>query len=103
MWFVTTLEKLELSDGGWPVYGSIRTPLFCTKEEDAIEDLANNRCDMWEYLYEYAVIEFFEPDQMYGGFENYRRRWFKFDQEHGGYFEIPEPEFMKHFVGIAIG
>lgn len=103
MWFVTTLEKLELSDKGWPSYGATRTPLFCAKEEDAVESVEGNRCDMWEYLYEYAVIEFIEPDQMYGGFDNYRRRWFRFDRDSGKYFEIDEPDFMKRFINIAIG
>ena len=103
MWFVTTLEKLELSDNGFPAYGSIRTPLFCAKEEDAVQSLEHNRCDMWEFLYEFAVIEYFDPDQMYGGCDNYRRRWFKFDETLGGYREIDEPEFMNHFINIAIG
>jgi len=103
MWFVTTLEKLEMDDKGWHKFGATRTPLFCTTEELAIESLNENRCDMWEFFYEYAVIEYMEPDVMYGGCDNYKRRWFKFDEEKDGYFEIPEPEFMNHVINIAIG
>ena len=102
MWFVTTLEKLE-EKNGWPDFGATRTPLFCAKKEDAIEALHTNRCDMWEFLYEYAIIEFIEPEYMYGGCDNYSKQFFKFDKEKEGYFEIDEPNFTKYTINIAIG
>ena len=55
---------------------------------------------MWEFCYDYAVLE--KADE--GICPNCEeRQWFKFDREHNGYFEIEEPECVKHICNFALG
>ena len=100
MTFITCMSKLEKTDLGWPEFGTTRVFGFKKTWEEAIESLHNNTCDMYEYLYIYAVIEEMEPaihpDVI-------RRQFFKWDNEKEGFFEIEEPDFMKHFCNIALG
>lgn len=53
MYFITTIEELE--DGCHPK--GTRTVGYRSDLSVAIETVENNVCDIWEYLYEYAVIE----------------------------------------------
>lgn len=70
--------------------------------EDALDTLHNNITDLWEYCYDYAVLEpYYEGICGYGSMEE--RQFFKFDRERDGYFEIEEPDCVKHLCGFSIG
>ena len=101
MWFITVFEKIEYDDRGWPEFGCQRTWGFYSECETAAQALRENRTDMWETCYDYAVIE--KYDEGISGYEFGSRLWFKFDEERKGYFEIDEPEHVRHLGSFAIG
>ncbi len=59
-----------------------------------------NRTDKWETVYDYAVVE-----EYYQGISGYNfRRWFyKYNQERNEYESIDEPKELKHYVSFALG
>lgn len=101
MWFITVFQKVEPDGRGWAEFGAERCWGYYADRETAVQALHENWTDMNEYLYGYAVLEKFEE-----GISHYvwgSRQWFKFDYELGGYFEIEEPECVKHLSSFAIG
>lgn len=100
MWFITVLQKIEPHKNCFPDLGSQRTWGYYKERETAVHALHENWGDMWECLYEYALIEEIEE-----GICPYasNRQWFKWDTEREGYFEIEEPECVKCFVNFALG
>ena len=100
MWFITVMEKLEPDEVGWPDFGCTRTPGYYECYEDCKHAIINNVCDIWEYCYDFAVMEHYHPG-VYPYVDH--REWFKFDREAWKYLPIPEPEFCKHIGNIAIG
>ena len=66
-----------------------------------VQALHENWTDMWETCYDYAVIEMYKEGISH--YEHRSRQWFKFDQERKGYFEIEEPECVKHVGSFALG
>lgn len=73
---------------------------FYSNKQDALNTLHENRTDLWETIYNYAVLE-----EYYEGISNHtmNRQFFKYDREENGYFEIDEPECVKHLCSFAIG
>ena len=67
---------------------------------DADIVVRNNITDLWEYTYDYIVIEEYEM-----GISNVTlERWFyKFNKETKKYEPMDEPEALKHYSGFAIG
>jgi hypothetical protein len=101
MWFITVFTKIEPNLSSWPEFGYQRTWGFYSDRETAVKALHENWTDMYEYCYNYALIEKFEE-----GISHYvldSRQWFKFDHEREGYFEIEEPECVKHLGSFALG
>lgn len=100
MWFVTVVEKMEYKSPYFANTGDTRTWGFYSEKNDAVQSLHENRTDMREYCYDYAVIEEYEE-----GISNDtgERQWFKWDEERQGYFEIDEPEGVKYICCFAIG
>ena len=96
------MHKIEISDLGWPQTGATRTWGFYTKKEYALEALHNNVTDMWETIYDYAVLEPYE-EGISGYCYDKERTWFKYDKEIDGYKEIREPIGVRHFHGFAFG
>lgn len=101
MWFITVFERVELNDKGWADFGCQRTWGFYAERERAVQALHENWTDMWETCYDYAVIEKYDEGISHYDFDN--RQWFKFDEEHNGYFEIDEPYGLKHIGSFALG
>lgn len=99
MFFITCMSKLEDDQYG-PNYGAIRTFGYYKTFEDCDESLKCNACDMHEYLYNFAVVEKIEEGIHPLALE---RWWYKYDKEKGGFFPMEEPEFMKHYINIALG
>ena len=100
MWFITVMEKIEPSEQFLALFGDQRTWGYYKDYEVALLVLHENRTNMWETCYDYAVLEKFDegicPDCQ-------ERHWFKYDCERDGYFEIEEPECVKRIVNFGIG
>ena len=96
---ITGLTELTLNDLGWPDYGATRTFGYYITKDDAIEAVKHNTLDIHETIYDYMLIEEIE-EGLYN--PSLTRWWFKY-AGNDTYTEIPEPDFMKHFVGIGMG
>ena len=75
-------------------------PGFYHNFEEAEQDVLNNACDIWEYTYNYAVIEKMDP----GIYPiNNERHFYKFNLETKKYEWINEPKKLNHIVNFSIG
>lgn len=101
MWFITVMAKLENNVQGWLELGECRTWGYYKERDTAVQALHENWTDMREYLYDYAVIEYFEEGIAYCA--RIERQFFKWDETKKGFFEIDEPECVKHVCNFAIG
>lgn len=100
MFFITCFSKATTDDLGWLDMGASRVFGYKETFEEAEEALNKNVCDMWEYLYDYAVVEEIGP----GIHPDVANRWFfKYDREKDGFFRIEEPEAFSHYCNIALG
>ena len=102
MWFVTVIEKLDTNGygDGFCDTGDTRTWGFYSDVNDAISALHNNRTNMHECFYDYAIIEEYNEGICNG---TLRYQWFKWDNERDGYFEIDEPRCVSRMCDFAIG
>lgn len=100
MWFITVMEKLEPNEYSFADTGCQRTWGYFNSKAMAVAALHSNCTDMWETIYNYAVLE-----EIGLGIANIceDRQWFKFDYKRNGYFEIEEPECVKHLCNFALG
>lgn len=97
---ITACTKLESDEKGWPYFGSMRVLGWYEEFSDADEALRENVLDIYEYTYNYAVIEWVEP----GLYPNIiDRQFYQWDPVKKGYRPITEPKFMKHFCNISMG
>ena len=100
MFFITCFSKVAKDDLGWLDMGTSRTFGFKETFEEVEYALNHNVCDMWEYLYDYAIVEEMHP-AIHPTVEN---RWFyKYDREKNGFFSMEEPEEFKYCCNIALG
>ena len=100
MYFITVFDKVEPSEQFLAEFGDQRTWGYYPEYKWAVEALHENRTDMHEGCYEYAVIEKID----YGICARVEmHQWFKWDKEKRGYFEIEEPECVKQITNFAIG
>ena len=67
---------------------------------EAIATVRHNVTDLWETIYEYAIIE--EYCEGIGGY-NFNRWFFRYNQFTNEYVPIDEPEELKHYAGFALG
>lgn len=101
---ITMVEKIEdiyLEDGraiGFPEFGDTYMAGFYYTKQFAIEALYKNIADIKDYVYDYAVIEKYEPCVLSCSSEAV---WFKWDEEKEGFFEIETPELCKHICNVA--
>ena len=100
MWFITVLEKREINPLGWPEYGSRRTWGYYSDYDTALQALHENWTDMWEYVYDYAVLE--ETGEGICPIPK-SIQWFKYDNERDGYFEIEMPNGESDLVSFVLG
>jgi hypothetical protein len=100
MYFITVFEKIEPSDVFYAEFGDQRTWGYYPEYEMAANALHENRTDMHEGCYQYAVIE-----KIGYGICAYceKRQWFEWDKERRGYVEMEEPECVRHLTNFAIG
>lgn len=100
MYFITVFDKVEPNEMYYAEFGDQRTWGYYPKYEMAVNALHENRTDMHEGCYEYALIEKIGPGICANVEE---KQWFKWDKEQRGYFEIEEPECVKCITNFAIG
>ena len=100
-YFITCFEKMQTAEIGWPVLmGDTRTFGYYDNFQSAENALNENRCDMCEYLYNFALIE--EIGQ--GIHPDVTARWFfAWDEDKGGFFMAKEPEEIEGIVNFALG
>ena len=55
MYFITTIGHLP--EGNYKDMGSTRCVGYYENFNDADETVRNNRCDIWETIYDYCMIE----------------------------------------------
>ena len=97
-WFVTTFEKIESDKSGSVDTGDIRCWGFFRDRQVAVDALHTNATDMYEFCYDYAVLEkYYEGLLGYG----HERQFFRYEREKDGYFEIDEPEHLKDYFTFA--
>ena len=100
MYFITVFEKVEPVDPYSAEFGDRRTWGYYPEYEMAATALHENRTDLHEGLYAYAIIEKIGPGICADVTE---KQWFKWNKENRGYFEIDVPECAKHCTNFAIG
>jgi hypothetical protein len=92
-------------DNSWFETEDLRCISICDTVDIAKEFVENNYGDMYECgYYKIVVIEAFETNYVYGGFdrEEYWYQW-KGDVETGGYKSIEKPEKWKNIINWGIG
>lgn len=101
MYIIMVMEDLNQDEEtGLPDFGCKSLPGWFTKFEDAYEAVSENRNDINETCYQYALIEECVEGMYHSAI---KRWWFEFNHETGQYYEIDEPEFCKHYCGFTIG
>jgi hypothetical protein len=102
MYFITCFEKYEIDNKtNIPDIGENRAVGYYSHKSMAVEDLNKNNCDMYEYLYKYAVIEKI-PMGLYPIAEE--TTFFEWNEEKQGYFEVEDQtQFDDIFGNYAFG
>lgn len=93
MYFITCFQKdgTEKIDG-LPNFGTMRTFGYLENYDEAEKALNENWCDMYECVYNYAVIEKIGPGKVKGlACKEEDRKWFQYDREKDGFFQIKKP------------
>ena len=97
---ITTLEKIEPNDDYLALFGDQRVVGWYPEYSIAVEAVRENRLDINEEMYDYAVVEEMEP----GLYPNVvQRQFFEYDRNSDSYLEIEEPECVKQIVNFGIG
>lgn len=98
MYFITVFTQYILTEYGPPDIGSMRTVGYYTNKKDAIDSVRENCCDIFEFTYTYAVVEYIAP----GLYNPATERWFfKWNEETNQYDPI-EP-FIDNWGNYAFG
>lgn len=105
-WFLTVYHNYKVdgyTDGSFTAMPrGCRSWGFFSNKEDALEALRTNMTDLWEYTYDYAVLEpYFEGINGYD-FDT-PREWFQYNREKNSYEPIKEPKGVEHYYGFALG
>ena len=100
MFFITCFSECKRDEHGWLEMGASRVFGYYEDFETCEQALNENWCDMFEYLYTYAVVEHIEP----GIHSICEERWFfEWDNDKKGFFRIEEPKEFEGFINIALG
>ena len=98
MFFITVFERPK--NGGKLLLGTQRCWGFYFDLAIAVNAVKNNLTDLWETIYDYAVIE--EIDQGIC-FEAKQCQWYKFNTKTKKYENIKKPGWAKGLCNFAIG
>lgn len=98
IYVIMTFSKLD-NNNWFPDFGSRNLCGWYFDFKDAYRAVTENMCNIWEHVYNYALIEEVEE----GLYSDSTKRWFfQFDKNLKSYDLIEEPEFLKHFGGFTI-
>lgn len=100
-WFITVMGRCDMIDGFLHTRPT-RCWGFYSNKEDALFALHTNMTDMWETIYNYAVLEPYMEGISGYDFET-PREWFKYNKNTNSYEPIEEPEGVKNYAGFALG
>ena len=101
MYFITCMEQCKThSEYGFFDSGNARCFGYYDNLRDAVAVLNENRCDLHETVYWYAVIE--EIGQGISRMPT-GEWWFKYDKDRDGFFEIEKPKETEHVCNHALG
>lgn len=93
---ITCMQTIE-EDEGWPSYGASKFMGYYFDKSYAFEAVQSNSCNIFENLYNYAVIEEIAP----GLYSFPRKRWvFEYDDVAKAFHEIDEPKVMKIVANV---
>ena len=110
VFFITAMNEIKSMDWDWDKGLSKEERITAARnhsdrcfgyyisENEAVETVLENRCDIWEFSYDYVVIE--EIGEGIHGY-CYKRAWFKWDD--GNYIPIKEPKEVEHIINFSIG
>ena len=99
-WFITVFEEFDSQYG----IKGVRTWGFYSNKEDALKVLKENRTDIWEHCYDYAVLEPYHEGISGYDFFGEGRQFFKYDRFMNSYIPMEtEPEEVKYYASFAIG
>ncbi len=90
LYFIATIEDLSLEID--------RVPGFFETQERAIDVIKNNKCDIHENCYRYAVIECLEPGLYPDDLDPLFYEWID-----GRYQRIEKPKEWEGICGFTIG
>ena len=100
MYFITCFSKCERNERGFFCGGAQRTFGYMPTFEEAEKALNTNACDLFECLYEYAVVEkigpYIHPDVE-------EEVWFQWDNDKRGFYRIEKPKASYGTCNFAIG
>ena len=102
---MTKVEEMVSSSGkkmGIPDFGDSRTTGYYYTYDDARDAVVSNLYDMWETIYDYALIEKVAPG-VFNGASTDDRSLFKYNKDKDKYEPIEEPKILNHIYGIGIG
>lgn len=99
-YFITTFVKYDTDQKGLPDIGEARTVGYYDSKEEAISRVLENRCDLWETIYTYVVVERLSSG-LYP-FASKEDRWFFKWNNDTKQYEPTEP-FKDNFGNYAFG
>ena len=99
MYFIACFEKIDSSQGLLDI-GDLRVFGYFSAKKDAFNSLKENKCDLHEFLYNYAVVEKIEEGLHPDAEEEY---FFKFNKMSGGFELIDKPIELFHCRNFTIG
>jgi hypothetical protein len=83
-----------------PKAPSVRCVGYFKEKEEAVYTVENNVCDIFEYTYNYAVIERIEEGLYQVDIEP---TFFKYNFEKEAYEECEKPAIIGPYVGLCLG
>lgn len=97
---ILVFSELKSNQQGIPELSDNRLVGFYLNKETAFQAVKENWADIWEYGYDYAIIE--EVNE--GLYACSTTRWFfKYNINTKKYEEIPEPILFNHLCGLTMG
>lgn len=82
-------------------FGGERNVGFYVSLDDAIECIKSNYADIWETIYNYAMIEEIH-EGLYGSAPSHTW-WFKWNKEHQCYEPMDQPKLAENKFGFIMG
>lgn len=102
---VYTVTVIDIDDPKKNILGIRRTPLICTKLQDAVFAVRNDSEDLSDGgTYLYAVVEESELNTIRPALNcEYQQLWFKYNSAKDEYQPIMKPAQFLHQSGFGIG